>query len=178
MLQNMDLTTLAMHLTGLGGLMFQIMGTVGLSDRYLLQSNGVAALLWGINNLMLGALSAAAMCVLNAFRQVLAIGVAERSTKSKWYAFGGFTILACLLTGTLWGGLASFITLFATVLAAYAMIFLDGAALRIVMGLVPSLWMFHATHYTAYWQIIGNSIAICAAFIGARRSYLHKKASK
>ncbi len=153
----------------------QVLGTLGLSDRFLRWSNAAAAFLWAINNLLLGAISATAMCLLNVFRQALAIWVLKHSILIQWLAFSIFSILACLLAWYFWGGSASLASLLGTILAAYGMIFTKGATLRIIMGIVSGLWMLHAFYFSAYWQIVGNSIAVLSAIVGAWRSYTYDK---
>jgi hypothetical protein len=164
------MSTTLVDVTGLAALSLNIAGLVRTSDRSLRHSTGWASALWAVNNLLMGAQSAAALSVLSVGRQVSASSVQGGSHRSKQVyclAFLAVTLLIGLFT---WNGMTTLFSMAGSMLATYAMFYMRGVALRVAMVGVAALWMYNAWAYDSWWQMFANTMNGAAAAYGAWRA--------
>lgn len=163
------LLSYAIDATGLAALALNVSGYVRTNDRHLRTTTGWASALWALNNLLLGAHSAAALGLLSAGRQATAEVVMGQARIRAWAcaAFVLFTLTAGVLT---WDGWVTVATTTGSLIATVAMFYLRGMALRLAMVMVAALWMTHAIVFDSWWQMAANGLAGAAALGGAWRT--------
>lgn len=156
--------------TGFAAVALNVSGLLNTSDRSLRASNGMAAALWALNNLFMGAEGAAALSALSVGRQASAAVVQGRDERTRRLACTAFLAITVLVSAVTWDGPSSILTAVASLLSTYAMFYLSGTVLRLAMVAVAGLWMYHAVHYHSFWQIAANILSAGAAAYGAWRT--------
>lgn len=168
-------TELLLRATGLLALALTVAGLLRQCDQGLRRSTGTASALWGLHNLLLGAHTAAALCVLILLRQFGAHRLAAAGQRVRILACAGF-MAAMMLVGILtWHGAPSIFTTTGSMLATYAMFRLRGAWLRGAMALVALLWMANSLHFQAWEQLAANLITGAAAAAGAAAAWRQQR---
>jgi len=155
------------HATGLAALFVNLCSLLCRCDVAMRRQSVFAGVLWALNNVLLGAHSAAALSVVSASRTATSASTLDRGRSARRNAFVLFlaiTVSVALLT---WGGWASSLTLVASVMSTYAMFYLDGARLRLSMLAVSALWMANAWQYGSWEQMAANLLSAAAAAYGA-----------
>jgi hypothetical protein len=156
--------------TGVIALSLNVGALVRPSDRTLLKTTGWASALWAMNNLLIGAHTAAALSALSVGRQASAAALHERPGRLKALAFAVIVAVTLLIAGFTWQGTHNLFAAAGSLIGTYAMFYLRGAALRWAMVLVNALWLTNALAYDAWWQIAANAICGVAAAVGAWRA--------
>lgn len=160
-------TSLLLNASGLAALALNISGLLKPSDAGLRQKAGLAAALWALNNLLLGAYTAAALSVLVVARQFTAHRMQDASAQHRLRTCVAFVLLTVLVGATTWQGWSSVFTTTGTVLATAAMFYLSGARLRLALLVTSLLWLGHAWVFHSLWQMVANLSAAAAAGAGA-----------
>lgn len=163
------LTSFLAHASGIAALGLNLGGLLTRHDGRLRSTTGVAAVLWALNNLLIGAETAAALSVIAAGRQASSIATERRP---RWQAascaaFIALNIAAAIVT---WDGLTSIATGVAAVMVTYAMFYLAGAKLRVVMIVSAFLWGYNAVVFDSWEQVFANVLSAGAAAVGAWRT--------
>jgi len=163
------LSAFLVHATGLAALGLNIRGLLTRHDGQLRKTTGVAAALWAVNNLLIGAETAAMLSVLAAGRQASSVATERRPRLQAWscMAFIALNLAAAIFT---WNGLPSLATGLAAVMVTYAMFYLSGAKLRLVMVASAFLWGYSAIVFDSWEQIVANVVSAAAAAFGAWRA--------
>ena len=164
------MTPLLIDCTGFAAVALNVSGLINTSDRSLRTTSGLAAALWALNNLFMGAEGAAALSALSVGRQASASAVQGRDESTRSLTCTAFMIITVLVAALTWDGPGSILTAVAALLSTYAMFYLSGAALRCALFIVACLWMYHAVHYHSFWQITANLLSAGAAAYGAWRT--------
>ena len=160
---------LLIHASGLFALMFNIKGLVRPCDRTLRRTTGFAALLWSVNNFLLGAHTAAALSVVTVGRQMSAQSVQQAPQARRLLACLGFMALMLGIAVFTWHGPITLVTTAGSMLATYAMFYMHGARLRLAMVGVSLLWMANAVAFDSWEQAAANVASGAAAAWGAWR---------
>jgi len=160
-------TLYLIHFTGLAALLLNVSGLVRSCDRTLRLRGGVAAVLWTLNNLLLGAHTAAALSAVSAGRQ--AVSSVTHSGSARWrlvacLGFIGISLAAALLT---WHGWPTLLVAAAATISNYAMFYLHGRKLRIAVLVASTLWMYNAWSYDSWEQMVANVVTALAGAYGA-----------
>lgn len=156
--------------TGLIALSLNLGALVRPSDRTLLKIGALASVLWAVNNLLIGAPTAAALSALGAGRQASAAALQDRPGCLKAVAFAIFIAATLLVSALTWSGAHSLFPAAGSLIGTYAMFYLRGARLRWAMVLVSGLWLVNAIIYVAWWQIAANGLSGSVSAIGAWRA--------
>jgi inner membrane protein len=165
----MTLSLLA-HATGIAALGLSVNGMVNRCDHTLRRTTSVASLLWTLNNLLLGATSAAAMSALSATRTTAADLVHQRGEHARHWACATFILVALAASALTWQGWPTLLTASASVAVSFGVFYLAGAQLRFVMLVSALLWSYNAWLIHSPEQIMGNSLGIAAAGYGVWRT--------
>ena len=155
------------HATGLAALVINVLALLGRCDVALRRQSILAGFLWAVNNVLLGAHSAAALSVVSATRTATSAATLDRgriARRNTCLLFGAMTIAASAATWTGWIGT---ITLVAALMSTYAMFYMRGVTLRLTMLVVSMMWMVNAWQYGSWEQMAGNVLTACAAGYGA-----------
>ena len=156
--------------TGLIALSLNVSGLIRQDDRVLVKTSGWASAIWALNNLLIGAQTAAVLSAISVGRQAIAATLQNDPGPRKTSAFA-MLVLATLLVGSLtWNGLGTLFLLTGSLIATYAMFYLRGAGLRLAIVLVNVLWMYNAVTVGSWWQIAANVVAGGAAALAAWRA--------
>ena len=163
------LNSFLVHATGLAALGLNLRGVLTRHDRRLRATTGVAALLWALNNFLIGAETAAVLSIIAAGRQAGSVAAERRPRIQAWTcaAFIALNIAAGIVT---WDGWPSVEIVAASVAVTYAMFFLSGVKLRLVMLVSAILWGFNAVAFHSWEQILANVLCAVAAMLGAWRA--------
>ena len=164
------MSTLLIHATGFAALALNVGALMGRSDRSLRSTTGWASALWAVNNLLLGAQSAAALSLLSVGRQASAVAVHRHRARVRHIACAGFVLLTLVLGALTWNGVPTLFTSAGSLLATGAMFYLRGSWLRLAMIGVAALWMVNAWVYASWWQMLANLLTAGAAAYGAWRA--------
>jgi hypothetical protein len=161
---------LFIHATGLCALALNTAALAHPCERALRLQSGLAGVLWALNNLLLGAHTAAAMSLVSAGRTATS-AVTLRATPTLrlavFTAFAALTLAVGLLT---WHGWPATLIVAASLLSTVAVFYLRARALRLAMLAVSLLWMVNAWQYDSWEQMLANLITAAAALAGAWRS--------
>ncbi len=164
------MSTWLIHATGFAALALNVSGLVRTCDRSLRHSSGWASVLWALNNVLIGANSAAALSVVSAGRQASAQAVQGRDPRTLRAMCAGFLLLTLLVGLLTWNGMVTLLTTAGSLLATYGMFYMRGAPLRLAIFGSAALWMVNAWAYDSWWQMFGNLTTGGAAAYGAWRA--------
>lgn len=156
--------------TGLLALSLNVSALLRPADRSFLKTSGWASAVWALNNLLIGAPTAAALSALGVGRQASAAALHDRPGRLKEAAFIALMALTLLTASLTWSGVENLFPVAGSLAATYAMFRLRGASLRWAMVLVNALWLVHALSHDAWWQVAANVLCGLAAALGAWRA--------
>ena len=162
-------TEFLIHLTGLSALVLNVLAIVRTCERRLRLQSGAAGLVWALNNLLLGAHSAAALSLVSAGRTASSAATLQGGEGRRRLAFFAFTALTVLVAALTWQGWLSVFLVIASLLSTYAMFYMRGRSLRWLMMAVSAMWMYHAWSHDSWEQIAANAATAAAALYGVWR---------
>jgi hypothetical protein len=160
---------LLIHVTGVCALALNVLALVHPCERALRIQSGLAGVIWALNNLLLGAHTAAALSLVSAGRTASSAVTLNAHESTRRAVFAGFLALTLLMGALTWHGWSSALMVLASVLSTVAVFYLRGRALRLAMLLVSALWMHNAWLYDSWEQMAANVLTAAAALFGARR---------
>jgi hypothetical protein len=160
---------LLIHATGVCALALNVVALVHPCERALRIQSGLAGMVWALNNLLLGAHTAAALSLVSAGRTASSAATLSAREAIRRSVFIGFLALTLLIGALTWHGWPSALLMLASVLSTVAVFYLRGRALRLAMLLVSALWMYNAWLYDSWEQVAANLLTAVAALLGARR---------
>jgi hypothetical protein len=162
-------TELLIHGTGLVALLVNIVALCRRCERALRIQSGIAGVAWALNNLLLGANTAAALSLVSAGRTATSAAMMRCNARLRLASFAGFALLTVAVGLSTWDGWPSGLITAASLLSTYAMFYMDGRALRCILLTVSGLWMYHACAHHSLEQIVANGASAFAALYGAWR---------
>lgn len=162
-------TDLLIHVTGIGALAFNVIALVHTCEKSLRVQSGIAGVGWALNNLLLGAHTAAALSLVSAGRTATSAAMLECSAHLRWALFLAFGVLTLAIGVGTWDGWPSAFITGASLLSTYAMFYMEGRPLRWLMLAVSALWMYHAWSLGSWEQVAANAVTAAAALYGAWR---------
>ena len=160
-------TDLLIHATGLSALALNVIALLRTCERSLRIQSGIAGVIWALNNLLLGAHTAAALSVVSAGRTATSAATLHGGARVRRAAFVGFAALTLGVGAATWHGWPSVLLITASLLSTYAMFYLRGRQLRWSMLVVSALWMYNAWSYDSWEQTLANAATAVAALYGA-----------
>ena len=160
---------LLIHATGLCALALNAVALLRSCETSLRLQSGLAGIVWALNNLLLGAHTAAALSLVSAGRTATSAVTLRSGARLRGAVFAGFVLLTLGISAATWHGWASAFLAAASVLSTCAMFYLRGPPLRWSMLVVSALWMHHAWSCDSWEQIVANGVTAVAALCGARR---------
>jgi len=163
-------TELLIHATGVCALALNVSALVRRCERALRFHSGLSGVIWALNNLLLGAHTAAALSLLSAGRTATSAVTLRAAHRVRLLACTAFIAMTIVVTVLTWHGWPSVLLLVASMLSTFAMFYLRAGALRATMLLVSALWMVSAWQNDSWEQIAANLVTAAAAIYGARRS--------
>jgi hypothetical protein len=163
-------TDLLVHATGVCALALNVVALAHTCERALRIQSGLAGVVWALNNLLLGAHTAAALSLVSASRTATSAVTLRARSAVRRMACGGFIALTLAIGIATWHGWPSALLLAAMVLSTFAVFHMQGRRLRLVMLLVSALWMYNAWHYGSWEQALANVVTAAAALYGAWRT--------
>jgi len=161
------MSDLLAHAFGIAALALNVFCMLCRCDVAMRRHSVLAGCLWALNNVLIGAHSAAALSMVSAGRTATSSATLDRSRvarRNMFLLFLGITIAAAAVT---WTGPISVVTLAASMMSTYAMFYMHGAALRLSMLAASILWMFNAWEFGSWEQMAANVLTGCAAAYGA-----------
>lgn len=160
---------LFVHATGLCALALNVAALARTCERALRIQSGLAGVIWALNNLLLGAHTAAALSLLSAGRTATSAITLSARESTRRTVFVGFLALTLAIGALTWHGWASVLMVVASLLSTVAVFYLRGRTLRWTMLAVSALWMYNAWLYDSWEQMAANLLTAAAALYGARR---------
>lgn len=160
---------LLIHATGLAALALNAFAMLRRCEKSLRLQSGFAGLLWALNNVLIGAHTAAALNLVSAGRTATSAATLQQGAGARSLglaAFGVLTVATGLLT---WNGWGTLFLIAASLWSTYAMFYMTGRSLRRSMLAISALWMYHAWSYEAWEQMAANVLTAGAALYGAWR---------
>lgn len=161
---------LFIHATGLCALVLNTAALAHRCERALRLQSGLSGLLWAINNLLLGAHTAAAMSLVSAGRTATSAVTLRATRQLRLVVFTAFAALTLAVGVFTWHGWPSALIVVASLLSTVAVFYLRARPLRVAMLAVSLLWMVNAWQVDSWEQIAANLITAAAALAGAWRS--------
>lgn len=160
---------LFIHATGLCALVLNVAAILRTCERSLRMHTGIAGVVWALNNLLMGAHTAAALSLVSASRTASSAVTLRSGERVRRAAFLGFVVLTIGVSLLTWQGWLSILLTLASVLSTYSMFYLRGRALRWVMLVSSALWMVNAWCYGSWEQTAANAAtALAALYAGSR----------
>jgi Bacterial inner membrane protein len=157
------------HATGVCALALNVIALVRTCEKALRIQSGLAGAIWALNNLLLGAHTAAALSLLSAGRTATSAVTLSAPEGTRRLVFAGFLLLTLAIGALTWHGWASVLMVVASVLSTVAVFYLRGRSMRLAMLLVSALWMYNAWLFDSWEQMAANLLTAAAALYGARR---------
>jgi hypothetical protein len=158
------------HATGVCALALNVVALVHTCEKALRIQSGLAGVIWALNNLLLGAHTAAALSLVSAGRTATSAITLSAREGVRRTVFCGFLLLTLVIGALTWHGWPSLLMVLASVLSTFAVFYLRARALRLTMLLVSALWMYNAWLYDSWEQMVANVATAAAALYGARRT--------
>ncbi len=158
---------LLIHASGLAALVINVLALLCRCDLAMRRQSVVAGCLWTLNNVLIDATAAAALSAVSVSRTVTSAATLERSHVARRNTCAFFTVLTLAAGALTWNGWLSAVTLAASIISTWAMFYLRGATLRLVMLLVSGMWMVNAWQYASWEQMAANLVTAGAAAYGA-----------
>jgi hypothetical protein len=160
---------LLIHATGLCALALNAAALLRTCEKSLRVQSGIAGVIWALNNLLLGAHTAAALSLVSAGRTATSATTLDSGRRLRRLVFVGFVALTLAISAVTWHGWPSLCMAIASMLSTYSMFYLRGRALRWSMLAVSALWMHNAWSYDSWEQMAANAVTAAAALYGAWR---------
>jgi hypothetical protein len=164
-------TELLIHATGVCALALNVTALVHRCEKTLRIQSGLSGAVWAMNNLLLGAHTAAALSLLSAGRTATSAATLHAARRVRHAACCAFLALTLAVGIATWHGWPSVLMLLASMLSTLAVFHLRAARLRVTMLLVSALWMYNAWWYDSWEQMLANVVTAAAAVHGARRGH-------
>lgn len=158
------------HATGLSALVLNVVALLRTCERSLRLHSGAAGALWALNNLLLGAPTAAALSLVSAGRTASSAATLEGCARRRLLVFVAFVALTVAVAAWTWHGWPSALLAVASLVSTAAVFYLRGAALRWAMLAVSALWMVNAWQLDSWEQMAANAATAAAALWGAWRA--------
>jgi inner membrane protein len=162
--------TLLTHATGLAALGLNLAGLMRRCDVRLRRCQGLSAVLWALNNLLLGSTAAAALSIVSASRHAAADISSRHGDRATRFSCVAFVLLSAAVGAATWQGWPTLLATAASVVTSYAMFYMSGARLRAVMLFSAVLWSYNAWATHSLEQIAANTLSIAASAYGAWRA--------
>jgi hypothetical protein len=162
-------TDLLIHATGFSALVLNVVALVHTCERKLRIQSSLAGAAWALNNLLLGAHTAAALSLVSAGRAATSVATLSASSGQRRAAFIGFVLLTLVVGLLTWRGWASALIVGASVLSTFAMFYLRGRRLRAAMLLASALWMHSAWNHDSWEQMVANLLTAAGGLWGVWR---------
>lgn len=157
------------HATGVCALVLNAFALLRTCERSLRVQSGIAGIVWALNNLLLGAHTAAALSLVSASRTATSAATLNSGASLRRIAFVGFMALTLAIGMVTWHGWPSVFLTLASLMSTYAMFYLRGRSLRWSMLTVSALWMHHAWSHGSWEQMVANAVTAVAAVYGVWR---------
>lgn len=158
------------HATGLAALLLNVVALLLSCERSLRLHSGAAGALWALNNLLLGAPTAAALSLVSAGRTASSAATLDGGARRRLVVFIAFVVLTLGVSVWTWQGWPSALLTAASLVSTAAVFYLRGIALRGAMLAVSALWMVNAWQLASWEQMLANAATAAAALWGAWRT--------
>lgn len=155
--------------TGLVALVLNVLALVCRCERALRVQSSIAGVVWALNNLLLGAHTAAALSLVSAGRTASSAATLHTGERLRRRVFLGFAALTVAVAAWTWQGWVSLFLSIASVLSTYAMFYMRGRPLRWMMVAVSILWMVNAWSYGSWEQALANAATAATALYAGWR---------
>jgi hypothetical protein len=106
--------------------------------------SGLSGAIWALNNLLLGAHTAAALSLISAGRTATSAVTLRATDPVRHAACAAFIALTLAISAFTWQGWPSALLLVASLLSTFATFYLRATSLRLTMLPVSALWMVNA----------------------------------
>ena len=159
-------TEVLIHATGLFALALNVIALARTCERSLRVQSGMAGVVWALNNLLLGAHTAAALSLVSAGRTATSAVTLHSGAQLRRAMFSGFAALTLAIAALTWHGWPSILLTIASLLSTYSTFYLRGRALRWTMLVGSGLWMVNAWTYDSWEQMLANGVTGAAALYG------------
>jgi len=157
------------HATGLCALVLNVVAMSVRCEKSLRVQSGIAGVVWALNNLLLGAPTAAALSLVSAGRTATSAALLAANARLRRASFLAFALLTSAIGVVTWDGWPSLLITTASLASTYAMFYLGGTRLRWIMLATSVLWMSHAWSHRSWEQVAANAATMVAALYGAWR---------
>jgi len=162
-------TDLLIHGTGLCALAFNVVALCHRCEKTLRVQSGIAGFVWALNNLLMGAHTAAALSLVSAGRTATSAAMLRSDARMRRAGFAGFMLLTLAIGIATCDGWPSAALTVASLMSTYAMFYMRGRSLRWLMMAVSAMWMYHAWSHDSWEQIAANAATAAAALYGVWR---------
>lgn len=163
------MTDLLIHTTGITALVLNVFALLHRCERSLRLHSSAAGALWALNNLLLGAPTAAALSLVSAGRTASSAATLDGCARRRLAACLAFVVLTLAVAAWTWHGWPSALLALASLISTAAVFYLRGATLRWSMLLVSALWMVNGWQLDSWEQMAANAATAAAALWGAWR---------
>jgi len=160
---------LLVHATGVAALAINAVAMARTCEKSLRIQSAIAGLGWALNNLLLGAYTAAALSLVSSGRTTTSAALLRGAAHLRRALFIAFASLTLGVAAATWDAKTSPLITVASLLSTYSMFYLTGPALRWSMLLASALWMDHAWSHGSWEQVAANAMTGLDAVYGVWR---------
>jgi len=157
------------HASGLFALLLNVTALCCRCEIALRRQSVVAGCLWAVNNLLIGAHSAAALSAVSAGRSATSAATLAGGPVRRRNLCALFLLITAGVALLCWQGVLSAVTLVASLASTWAMFHFRGAALRVTMLVTSIAWMASAVAFGSWEQMAANLLTAASAGYGALR---------
>jgi hypothetical protein len=155
--------------SGLVALATTLLALTAPGDTRMLRLLTLSAVLWSLNNFLLGAFTACALSLLSAARTTVSLTLKDRGLHMRLPACLGFCAGAGVVTALTWCGAVSLLPMAGALASTTGNFFLTGVPLRLALGASNLLWLASALHFRAWEQVASLAASLLATAYGAWR---------
>lgn len=140
--------------------------------RRILAVQVLSSILFGLHYTLLGAHTAAAMCVAGALQ-----GVAASTLRRRWVrnsVFGGTIAMGMAVTAATWSGLPSALAQSGQLLSAIGRLQPGGQGIRLCFLASEALWTTHNLLVSSAWGLVADGMAVTMLLIGLWRGWVRR----
>ncbi len=145
------------------------------SRRHILAVQVLSSILYAAHYGLLGATTAAAMCLAGATQGVLARSIADPRRRALAV---GATVVVCLgVTALTWQGLPSLLAQCGQILSAVGRLRRRPQSIRLSFLGSEAFWTTHNALVGSFWGLMGDTLSVTAILIGLWRGWRHWRAA-
>ncbi len=130
---------------------------------------------FALHFILLGAFTAAAMCLAGALQGVAATMISNR--RARGGVFAGTIVVSLAITAATWSGLPSMLAQTGQLMSAFGRLQRSQQVIRLVFLGSEVFWVSHNLLVASSWGLVSDAMAVTMLLIGLGRGWLRRRPS-